>query len=55
MLQVEGMGNGASAVTVHLSFFDEGDAPPDHHITAALDESLDRLAEQVRVRGDRAR
>ncbi|NLU75367.1 SRPBCC family protein [Streptomyces sp. HNM0575] len=53
-LRVEGIGSGASAVTVHLSFFDEGQAPPDHEVTLALDESLDRLAEQVRVRADRA-
>ncbi|GGO45006.1 hypothetical protein GCM10012287_11870 [Streptomyces daqingensis] len=53
-LQVEGIGGGASSVTVHLSFFDEGDAPPDDRITAALDESLDRLAEQVRIRADKA-
>ncbi|OEU89347.1 hypothetical protein DB35_20485 [Streptomyces abyssalis] len=53
-LQVEGIGGGASAVTVHLSFLDEGHAPPDHEVTAALDESLDRLAEQVRLRADRS-
>lgn len=53
-LQVEGIGDGASAVTVHLSFFDEGQAPPDHEVTVALDESLDRLAEQVRLWADRA-
>ncbi|HWM37302.1 MAG TPA: SRPBCC family protein [Streptomyces sp.] len=53
-LQVEGIGSGASAVTVHLSFFDEGHAPPDNEVTVALDESLDRLAEQVRLRADKA-
>jgi hypothetical protein len=53
-LQVEGIGSGASAVTVHLSFFDEGHAPPDNEVTTALDESLDRLAEQVRIRADKA-
>ncbi|WP_314173180.1 SRPBCC family protein [Streptomyces winkii] len=52
-LQVEGISDGASAVTVHLSFFDEGLAPPDNEVTVALDESLDRLAEQVRLRADR--
>jgi polyketide cyclase/dehydrase/lipid transport protein len=53
-LQVEGIGSGASAVTVHLSFSDEGHAPPDNEVTVALDESLDRLAEQVRLRADRS-
>ncbi|MGH3313639.1 MAG: SRPBCC family protein [Streptomyces sp.] len=53
-LQVEGIGGGASQVTVHLSFFDEGHAPADNEVTVALDESLDRLAEQVRLRADRA-
>ncbi|MCH6159384.1 SRPBCC family protein [Streptomyces marispadix] len=52
-LQVEGIGGGASAVTVHLSFFDERQAPPGSEVDAALDESLDRLAEQVRLRADR--
>lgn len=51
-LQVSGIGSGASEVTVHLSFFDEGLAPPDHDVTATLDECLDRLAEQVRMRVD---
>ncbi|QPP09676.1 SRPBCC family protein [Streptomyces bathyalis] len=53
-LQVEGIDGGASSVTVHLSFLDEGHAPPDNEVTVALDESLDRLAEQVRVRADRS-
>jgi hypothetical protein len=53
-LQVEGIGSGASSVTVHLSFFDERYAPPADRIADALDESLDRLAEQVRVRADRS-
>jgi uncharacterized protein YndB with AHSA1/START domain len=53
-LRVEGIGSGASAVTVHLSFFEEGHAPPDEKVTMALDESLDRLAEQVRLRADKA-
>jgi hypothetical protein len=53
-LQVAGIGSGASQVTVHLSFFDEELDPGDNEITAALDESLDRLAEQVRLRADDA-
>lgn len=47
-LQVAGIGSGASRVTVHLSFFDEELDPGGPTIVAALDESLDRLAEEVR-------
>jgi hypothetical protein len=48
-LQVAGISSGASEVRVHLSFFDEEHAPPDARVNAALDESLERLAEQVRL------
>ncbi|MCW2870992.1 SRPBCC family protein [Actinacidiphila oryziradicis] len=49
-LQVAGTGSGASEVTVHLSFFDENHAPSEEIVNEALDESLDRLDEQVRLR-----
>lgn len=51
-LQVAGIGSGASEVTVHLSFFDEKQAPPGDAVDAALDDSLHRLAEEVRLRVD---
>ncbi|MFF8812678.1 SRPBCC family protein [Streptomyces pactum] len=53
-LQVAGIGSGASEVTVHLSFFDERHAPPSDAVQQALDSSLERLAEQVRIRADNA-
>ncbi|MGK5628955.1 SRPBCC family protein [Streptomyces sp. URMC 123] len=53
-LQVAGIGSGASEVTVHLSFFDGSHAPPDDVVQAALDDSLERLAEQVRMRVESA-
>lgn len=49
-LQVAGIGSGASEVTVHLSFFDEEHVPPSEAVNEALDDSLQRLAEQVRLR-----
>ncbi|MBQ0826995.1 SRPBCC family protein [Streptomyces tagetis] len=49
-LQVAGLDSGASEVTVHLSFFDEGHDPGSRAVAAALDESLRRLEEQVRLR-----
>ncbi|GAA2474122.1 SRPBCC family protein [Streptomyces thermolineatus] len=49
-LQVAGIGSGASEVTVHLSFFDEEHAPDRETVSRALDESLDRLGEQVGMR-----
>jgi uncharacterized protein YndB with AHSA1/START domain len=53
-LQVAGLGSGASEVTVHLSFFDEEHAPPEDAVTASLEDSLERLAEQVRLKSDTA-
>ncbi|MEU3415352.1 SRPBCC family protein [Streptomyces sp. NPDC006658] len=51
-LQVAGIGSGASEVTVHLSFFDEGHDPGEGAVYDALDGSLRRLEEQVRMRAD---
>ncbi len=51
-LQVAGMGSGATEVTVHLSFFDEDHDPGEEAVNAALDHSLQRLEEQVRLRVD---
>ncbi|MEU8728248.1 SRPBCC family protein [Streptomyces tendae] len=53
-LQVAGLDGGASEVTVHLSFFDEGHDPGRRTVTEALDGSLRRLEEQVRMRTDNA-
>ncbi|MEY9484423.1 hypothetical protein RKD26_000217 [Streptomyces calvus] len=53
-LQVAGIGSGASEVTVHLSFFDEGHDPGERAVGDALDSSLRRLEEQVRLRVDHA-
>ncbi|MGC9377821.1 SRPBCC family protein [Streptomyces sp. MH13] len=53
-LQVAGIDSGASEVTVHLSFFDEGHDPGEHAVADALDGSLRRLEEQVRMRTDNA-
>ncbi|MEW9528596.1 SRPBCC family protein [Microbispora sp. NPDC049125] len=47
-LQVAGIADDSSDVTVHLSFFDERHVPPADAVEKALDESLERLAEQVR-------
>ncbi|MFJ8032562.1 MULTISPECIES: SRPBCC family protein [unclassified Streptomyces] len=51
-LQVAGIGSGASEVTVHLSFFEAGHDPGEQAVNAALDGSLRRLEEQVRIRTD---
>ncbi|MFF7974243.1 SRPBCC family protein [Streptomyces sp. NPDC007905] len=51
-LQVAGIGSGASEVTVHLSFFDESHDPGEQKVCDALDHSLRRLEEQVRLRAD---
>ncbi|MGW7104323.1 SRPBCC family protein [Streptomyces sp. NPDC054838] len=51
-LQVAGIGSGASEVTVHLSFFDPGHDPGEQAVHEALDTSLRRLEEQVRLRVD---
>ncbi|MGW7566936.1 SRPBCC family protein [Streptomyces tendae] len=53
-LQVAGLDSGASEVTVHLSFFDEGHDPGRRTVTEALDRSLRRLEDQVRMRTDNA-
>ncbi|KFG77199.1 SRPBCC family protein [Streptomyces mutabilis] len=53
-LQVAGLDSGASEVTVHLSFFDEGHDPGQRAVVEALDGSLRRLEEQVRIRADNA-
>ncbi|MER5422781.1 SRPBCC family protein [Streptosporangium roseum] len=51
-LQVADSGDGTSKVTIHLSFFDDDHAPADDDIDRTLDESLRRLADQVRLRTD---
>lgn len=51
-LQVAGTGSGASEVTVHLSFSDESHDPGEKAVYDALDRSLQRLEEQVRLRVD---
>ncbi|MEU1462657.1 SRPBCC family protein [Streptomyces sp. NPDC005727] len=53
-LQVAGIGSGASEVIVHLSFFDESHDPGERQVCDALDHSLRRLEEQVRLRVDNA-
>jgi hypothetical protein len=53
-LQVAGIGSGASEVTVHLSFFEGGHDPGERAVYEALDSSLRRLEEQVRLRVDNA-
>jgi len=53
-LQVAGIGGGASEVTVHLSFFDDDHDPGEKAVGDALDTSLRRLEEQVRLRVDHA-
>ncbi|UNO42903.1 SRPBCC family protein [Streptomyces sp. MST-110588] len=53
-LQVAGIDSGASEVTVHLSFFEGSHAPEDSVIEKALDQSLERLAEQVRLHAESA-
>ncbi|GAA2883615.1 SRPBCC family protein [Streptosporangium fragile] len=50
-LQVAGIGDDESEVTIHLSFFDD-DVPPADAVNRALDESLERLAGQVGRRGE---
>ncbi|GGS95171.1 SRPBCC family protein [Streptomyces chromofuscus] len=53
-LQVAGIGAGASEVTVHLSFFDDSHDPGAQIVRNALDSSLQRLEEQVRLRVEHA-
>ncbi|WP_436763098.1 SRPBCC family protein [Streptosporangium sp. V21-05] len=49
-LQVAGIGDAKSEVTIHLSFFDETHAPPGDAVDRALGDSLERLAGQVVAR-----
>ncbi|MGI5134196.1 MULTISPECIES: SRPBCC family protein [unclassified Streptomyces] len=51
-LQVAGIGSGTSEVTVHLSFFDDRHDPGESSVHEALDSSLRRLEEQVRLRAE---
>ena len=51
-LQITPIGPDTSEVTVHLSFFDEAHAPPEGVVEDALDESLARLEEQVRLKAE---
>jgi hypothetical protein len=53
-LQVAGLDSGASEVIVHLSFFDDAHDPGEDAVRHALDTSLRRLEEQVRLRVDGA-
>ncbi|MFF8974272.1 SRPBCC family protein [Streptomyces sp. NPDC014995] len=53
-LQVAGIGSGASEVTVHLSFFSDSHDPGERAVHDALDTSLQRLEQQVRLRVDNA-
>ncbi|MFF6911116.1 SRPBCC family protein [Streptomyces sp. NPDC012466] len=53
-LQVAGIDGGASEVTVHLSFFDDSHDPGERAVADALDTSLRRLEEQVRLHVDHA-
>ncbi|MEU5116063.1 SRPBCC family protein [Streptomyces longwoodensis] len=53
-LQVAGVDSGASEVIVHLSFFDDAHDPGEDAVGNALDTSLRRLEEQVRLRADGA-
>ncbi|MFH8795875.1 SRPBCC family protein [Streptomyces sp. NPDC017941] len=53
-LQVAGTDGGVSEVTVHLSFFDDSHDPGEKAVHDALDTSLQRLEEQVRLRVDNA-
>ncbi|MHC3473192.1 SRPBCC family protein [Streptomyces sp. 7R007] len=53
-LQVAGTDNATSEVTVHLSFFEDQHDPGERAACEALDRSLERLEEQVRLRVDQA-
>ncbi|GAA4229036.1 uncharacterized protein YndB with AHSA1/START domain [Streptosporangium album] len=53
-LQVTDSGTGTSEVTIHLSFSDHDHTPPGDEIDRTLEESLTRLAEEVRLRTDTA-
>ncbi|MFI8931465.1 SRPBCC family protein [Streptomyces sp. NPDC053474] len=53
-LQVTAVDGGSGEATVHLTFLDESHDPGKEAVDAALDDSLRRLAEQVRLRVDNA-
>ncbi|MEV0441309.1 SRPBCC family protein [Streptomyces spectabilis] len=53
-LQVTEVDGGSSEATVHLTFSDESHDPGKEAVDAALDSSLRRLEEQVRLRVDNA-
>ncbi|MFI8092282.1 SRPBCC family protein [Streptomyces sp. NPDC086080] len=53
-LQVAGIDSGASEVTVHLSFHEDSHDPGAKQVDDALDSSLRRLEEQIRLRFDTA-
>jgi hypothetical protein len=53
-LQVDAADTGTSRVTVHLSFADDAHDPGGAAVREALDTSLARLEEQVRLRVDNA-
>ncbi|MCM3266039.1 SRPBCC family protein [Streptomyces thermoviolaceus] len=53
-LQIAGIGGGASEVTVHLSFLEDSHDPGEQAARSALDDSLQRLEEQVRMRVEHA-
>ncbi|RSS08201.1 MULTISPECIES: SRPBCC family protein [unclassified Streptomyces] len=53
-LQIAGIGGGGSEVTVHLSFLEDSHDPGEQAARAALDDSLQRLEEQVRMRVEHA-
>lgn len=53
-LQVAGIDGGTSEVTVHLSFLDDEHDPGERAVREALDSSLERLEEQVRLRVENA-
>ncbi|MEU4836383.1 SRPBCC family protein [Streptosporangium sp. NPDC023615] len=50
-LQVAGIGEEESEVTIHLSFFDPEHAPPAEAVDRALGDSLEKLAGQVTRQG----
>lgn len=53
-LQVEDLAGGPAEVTVHLSFLAAELDPGEQAVNEALDRSLERLEEQVRLRVDGA-
>lgn len=51
-LQVAGLDGGPSEVSVHLSFFAGQHDPGEQAVNGALDRSLERLEDRVRLRVD---